>query len=135
MIIGERTIEDIKRRVEGLMREYLSSIDRVLEEDSEVKISMPVEIDNKRGLKVKVGIKFVTDKIDDSSTGYVHEDQPDLFDKPEAPEEPDFEWALEEPDFEWAECEFQSACICIWTANGGQSMPDEELEEYFFEVA
>lgn len=133
LIIGERTIEDIKRRVEGLLRDYLSSIDRVLDEEGEVKISMPVDIDNKRGLKVKVGIKFVTDKIDDSSTGYVHEDQPDLFDNPKEPEEPDFEWALEEPNFEWAECEFESECTCIWTANGGQSIPDKELEGFFIE--
>lgn len=118
MIIGEKTIEDIKRRSEGLLRMYLSSIDRVVDEDSKISISMPIEIENKNGIKVKVGIKFVTDKIEDSSTGYVHEEQPEL----------DFNKAV----YRWTESDYRTRCHCEWMAEGGEGfIPD--FEDYFFE--
>jgi hypothetical protein len=77
-MIKEKTIMDIAKRVEGLLRQYQSPINGVFENEGKIKINMPVELSYDRtmkGTKVKVGIVFVTDKIDDSSTGYVNEEQ------------------------------------------------------------
>jgi len=77
-MIKELTIKDISTRVEGLLRHYQTAINGVFESEGKIKISMPVELSYDRtmkGTKVKVGITFVTDKIDDTSTGYVDEEQ------------------------------------------------------------
>lgn len=79
--IGEATIEDVKRRVGGLLEDYLSTIENVFKRDGKVKISMPVELKNEGNgiVAIKVGFSFVTNKIEDTSSGTVNE-QPGLFD-------------------------------------------------------
>lgn len=79
MKIGEKTIEDVQKRVGGLIRMHLMDINGVFEEDGNIKIAMPVDLKMDNGkIKVKVGCSFVTSKIDDTSTGIVDEAQLDL---------------------------------------------------------
>jgi hypothetical protein len=79
-LIGEQTIKLVGERVMGLMREYHSAINRVYDEDGKIKISMGVEIKfEQQKNKVRGGIKFVTDQIDDESVGWADELQGDLF--------------------------------------------------------
>jgi len=79
-LIGEQTIKLVGDRVMGLMREYHSAINRVYDEDGKIKISMGLEIKfEQQKNKVRVGIKFVTDQIDDESVGWADEFQGDLF--------------------------------------------------------
>lgn len=80
MKFGEATISDVKRRIEGLLRSYLTSISDVYERDGEIKIALAADVKMENGQnKVKVGIKFTTEKVDDTSSGYVSEAQVDLF--------------------------------------------------------
>jgi hypothetical protein len=76
-LIGEKTIIDIRDRTERLLRMYLSTINQVYESEDEIKISMPVKIKLTKGgaNAVSVGISFVTDKIDDTSSGFIEEKQ------------------------------------------------------------
>lgn len=83
-LIGEKTIESISKKVSGLLRQYHSDINAVYENEGEIKISMPVKIKHEKGANsVVVGISFVTNKIDDTSSGFVEEAQLSLFDEPQ----------------------------------------------------
>lgn len=81
-LIGEQTIAEVSKRVEGLLREYSSDINKVYDEDSIIKIALPLEIKfDQQKNKIKLGIKFVTDKVEDESIGWAEETQPSLFDQ------------------------------------------------------
>jgi len=89
MQIDEDTIEDVGERAKGLLRHYESQINRLYEQDGLVKIALPVELKfdkTVQGTKVKVKISFVTDKVEDESTGFVGQRQGDLFEKEKAKE-------------------------------------------------
>lgn len=81
-LIGEQTITEIGRRVMGLIREHSAAINTVFDEESGIKIAMPVEIkrDGQKN-KLTIGIKFVTEKVEDQSIGWSDE-QADLFATP-----------------------------------------------------
>ncbi len=79
MEFTEKVIGNIEKRVAGLLREYQTDVDALYDEHGKVKVSMPIELTSKNGnMQVKVGFKLVTGKIDDSSTGFVRDDQPEL---------------------------------------------------------
>ncbi|MCK9520093.1 MAG: hypothetical protein M0R74_13870 [Dehalococcoidia bacterium] len=79
MEFTEKVIGNIEKRVAGLLREYQTDVDALYDEHGKVKVSMPIELTSKNGnMQVKVGFKLVTGKIDDSSSGFVRDDQPEL---------------------------------------------------------
>ncbi|MEN6360035.1 MAG: hypothetical protein ABFD59_08265 [Smithella sp.] len=61
------------------MREHLTDINGVFEDEKEIKIAMPVKLKMDQGrIKIEVGCSFVLAKLDDTSTGWVDEQQLDL---------------------------------------------------------
>ncbi len=81
MLIGEKTIAQVGARVQALLREYLSDINRVYDNEGGIKIALPLDIKFEQSKnRVKLGIKFVTDKIEDESIMWADE-QGDLFDQ------------------------------------------------------
>jgi len=77
--ITEKVVQDITKRVTVLLREYQSDMDHLYDEEGKVKVSMPIEISSKNNsMLVKVGFRLVTGKIDDSSTGFIRENDPEL---------------------------------------------------------
>ena len=73
-LIGEKTITRTDEKIEGMLRYYQREINIAYEDGGEIKISMPVAIKRKGGANnIKVGISFVTEKIEDSATDDVDE--------------------------------------------------------------
>lgn len=104
-MIGENTIRDVTRRVEGLLRHWQSDINGVLEDDGKIKIAMPVELAEKQTgvVSVKVGISFVTEKIEDTSSGFIDENQGSLL--PAEPEPETISCAMKDGNIDLEFCD------------------------------
>ena len=82
MKIGPKTIEAITTDIQGLLNAYQNDLDKayLAAGDDPLKISLGVKVSPKDGqLKVETGISFTTEKIKDTKTSYVDENQANLF--------------------------------------------------------
>ena len=82
MKIGPKTIEAITTDIQGLLNAYQNDLGKayLAAGDDPLKISLGVKVSPKDGqLKVETGISFTTEKIKDTKTSYVDENQANLF--------------------------------------------------------
>jgi len=82
MKIGPKTIEAIGTDIQGLLNAYQNDLDKayLAAGDDPLKISLGVKVSPKDGqLKVETSMSFTTEKVKDTKTSYVDEDQQKLF--------------------------------------------------------
>jgi len=90
MKIGSKTIETITTDIQGLLNAYQNDLDKayLAAGDDPLKISLGVKVSPKDGkLKIETSISFTTEKIKDTKTSLVDEQQGSLFENASAPSE------------------------------------------------
>ena len=81
MNIGDKTIEECGKLIGGLLSEHKTELnDAYLKADDALDVSLKLKISpDDNGNKVKADISFVAEKIKDSASVHVNEDQNELF--------------------------------------------------------
>lgn len=89
--VGKKVRQVILAQVEGLLKQHEKAIDEGYHmEEGSFTINLPVQLSESKsgGINVNTKINFVKERIKDSATTEVDEQQPSLFDQEQKPEPP-----------------------------------------------